>query len=103
MNNPRSVGLSVLLCLYLAFGLMGFTPWVEEAAQCETDLGIKIGTGPCGPQDGEPVAVYMVAVHSASMHQWTWDTYTAYETRKQCEKVALPHERCIALLGYMPR
>lgn len=70
-----------LLCLYIALGLVGYA-----RAGCE-DI---------------PVTVYVVVVHSANMNLWVLDGQTAHNTLEQCTRVALPHERCIALTGTMP-
>jgi hypothetical protein len=97
MNKAMVIGLSVLLCLCLAFGLMWSTPWKEEAV-CTTDYGAIIHWGECG----EPVAVYMIAFRNADMKIWFLDNRTSYETRKECQRVAMPDRRCVALLGNLP-
>jgi hypothetical protein len=105
MNKTMVIGLSVLLCLYLAFGLIGCARAQDmgDPTKCTNEQGIELDISMCGGPDGEPVAVYMIATTSADMHQWVWSSYKAYETRKQCERVALPHQKCVALLGNMPR
>jgi hypothetical protein len=88
MNNPWMVkGLSVLLCLYLAFGLMG----CAKAA-------------PDGPvSDMREVVVYVPIIHSASMKMWTIEGGKHYDKLEDCQKTLVwPGQTYIALWGELP-
>jgi hypothetical protein len=73
-----------------------------DPTKCTSEQGVELDPSRCGEPDGEPVAVYMIAFRNANMKVWFLDTRTSFETRKECEQVAKPDERCVVLMGNLP-
>jgi hypothetical protein len=96
MNKAVVIGLSVLLCLYLAFGLMGCAKADEELTEEELhEIYTRL-------QDLEinQTTVYVPMVWGASLREWVLFGDHTFNTSEEC-MTSLPGEerfnRCLPL------